>query len=277
MTSAAEASADILQERGAANIDIAIVTGTGLATLADNVPNPLIVPYGDLPGFPQTQVSGHPGNLVIGEQEGVRVAYLQGRSHFYETGDPATMSVPFETMALLGAQTLLLTCAAGSVRADLYPGMIVAVTDHININGFNPLVGSPENNFVNMNEAYDKRVLRRLKRAALTAGVTIHEGVYMWFSGPSFETPSEVKVARMLGAHMVGMSLIPEVVLARRLSLNVGALAVVTNFGAGFSGGNPTHGETTNIAASGSIVIKRLIRAFLKTGDDRLSGGGARV
>ena len=276
MTSNAEAAADILKQRGAANVDIAIVTGTGLASLADQVANPLITPYADLPGFPVPQVSGHPGNVVIGEQEGVRVAYLQGRSHFYETGDPAAMATPIETMALLGAQTLLLTCAAGSVRADLYPGMIVAVTDHINLNGFNPLIGSTDNAFINMNEAYDKRVLRRLKRAALAAGVTIHEGVFMWFPGPSFETPAEIRAARLLGAHMVGMSLVPEVILARRLALNVGALAVVTNFGAGFTGGNPSHAESRDVAASGGIVLKRLVRAFLKTGDDRLSGGGAR-
>jgi len=273
MGNSAEAAADILMQRGCGSVDVVIVTGTGLSSLADGLTDLIVTPYADLPGFPQVNAPGHPGALVIGAQEGMRVAYLQGRAHFYETGDPASMSVPLETLALMGAQTVLLTCAAGSLRADLVPGVAVAVTDHINLTGFNPLIGVTENNFINLNEAYDRRVLRRFKRAAQQAGVTLHEGVYMWFSGPSFETPAEIRIARMLGADLVGMSIVPEVIIARRLALNVGALAVVTNFGAGFSGGNPSHGESRQIAASGGIVLKRLIRAFLKTGDDRLSGG----
>lgn len=273
MAENAEAAAELLTRRGCGSIDVAIVTGTGLSALADGLADPVVTPYADLPGFPQARVPGHPGALIVGTQEGARVAYLQGRAHFYETGDPASMADPLETMALLGAQTLLLTCAAGSLRADIAPGAVVAITDHINLTGFNPLIGVTENNFINLNEAYDRRILRRLKRAAQQAGVTVHEGVYMWFSGPSFETPAEIRVARMLGADLVGMSIVPEVIIARRLALSVGALAIVTNFGAGFSGGSPTHAESRQVASSGGVVMKRLVRAFIKTGEDRLGAG----
>jgi purine-nucleoside phosphorylase len=265
MSREAEAAANILFHRcGPATFDVAVVTGTGLSALADAVEQPVVIPYADLPGFPTTLVSGHPGSLVVGYQEGVRVAYLQGRAHFYETGDPACMADALETMALMGTKTLLLTCAAGSVRADIYPGMATMVTDHINLNGFNPLIGLNENVFINLNEAYDKRIQRRLKYAAQQAGVTLHEGVYMWFSGPSFETPAEIRMARLLGADLVGMSIVPEVILARRLALHVGALAVATNFGAGFSQGDPSHAETRKMATNGSVALKRIIRAFLR-------------
>jgi purine-nucleoside phosphorylase len=148
------------------------------------------------------------------------------------------------------------------------------VTDHINFNGLNPLIGmAAEGGFVSLTEAYDKRLLRRLKQAGAGSGVSVHEGVYMWFSGPTFETPAEVKVARLLGADVIGMSIVPEVILARRLALRVAAIAVVTSFAAGFSGGNPTHGETRQQALSGLISLRRLLRAFLKTKEEGWSSG----
>jgi purine-nucleoside phosphorylase len=157
----------------------------------------------------------------------------------------------------------------------MYPGTLVVITDHINLSGRNPLIGvAEEGGFVSMTEAYDKRLTHRLKRASLGAGVQVREGVYMWFSGPSFETPAEIKMARTLGADVVGMSLVPEVILARRLAMRVGAIAVVTNFGAGFSGGNPTHAQTREVAQQGSISVRRVIRAFLKTRDDAWGLGG---
>jgi purine-nucleoside phosphorylase len=133
----------------------------------------------------------------------------------------------------------------------------------------NPLIGmASEGGFVSLTEAYDKRVLRWLKQASASSGVTVHEGVFMWFSGPSFETPAEVKVARLLGADVIGMAIVPEVILARRLALRVGAIAVITSFGAGFSGGNPTHTETRQQALSGLISLRRFVRAFLKTKEE---------
>ncbi|HEX3181959.1 MAG TPA: purine-nucleoside phosphorylase [Beijerinckiaceae bacterium] len=209
------------------------------------------------------------GRLIVGMLEGTRIACLRGRSHFYETGDPTLMATPLETLAMLGVSTLLIASTAGSVNADFYPGHLVVINHHINFNGLNPLIGmASEGGFVSLTEAYDKRVLRRLKQASASSGVTVHEGVFVWFSGPSFETPAEVKVARLLGADVIGMAIVPEVILARRLALRVGAIAVITSFGAGFSGGNPTHTETRQQALSGLISLRRHVRAFLKTKEE---------
>ena len=266
-----EQAADLLKERGVTGtVDIAIVLGTGLGTIADAVENPIAIPYADLPGFPAGGVSGHGGRLVVGAWEGSRVAIMQGRSHYYESGDAAAMKTPLETLARMGVQTLILTNSAGSLHPDWYPGSMALITDHINISGLNPLIGSAgDDRFVALNDAYDKNLRMRLRRAAVQGGVTaLREGVYMWFPGPSFETVSEIKIARLFGADLVGMSTVPEVILARRLGLRVAAISVITNFGTGISGGNPTHMETKNVALSGSIGLKRLLRAYLRGRED---------
>ncbi len=175
------------------------------------------------------------------------------------------MASPIETLSLLGVRNLLCTGLALSVLADLLPGNLVAVTDHINFTGLNPLIGAGVKAMVNMNDAYDKRLLRRIKMAAAGSGVSVHEGVMMWFSGPSFETPSEAKVARQLGADLVGWSVAPECILARRYGVPFVGLTVVTDFGAGFSNGNPSADLTRGPAAAGVVATKRLIRAFLKS------------
>ncbi len=266
MSEVAEQAYDIIQARRAgASASVAFVLGSGLGNMAEGVENPLSIPYADLPGFPALTVSGHDGQLTLGQQDGVDVAYMLGRSHYYEHGDPRAMETPLETLALLGVQIVVLTAAAGSVNADIYPGNLVLVTDHINFNGLNPLIGAGgDGGFISLVEAYDPRLQRRFKSATLSSGVNIREGVYMWFSGPSFETPAEIKVAKMLGADVIGMSVVPEVILARRLGLRASAIIVVSNFGAGFMGGNPSHSETRKNAAQGAIMLKRLIRGFLR-------------
>jgi purine-nucleoside phosphorylase len=265
--SASMAAAQLLRRRGVDEpVEMAVLLGTGLGALAGALEGPVTVSYQDLPGFPGTTVPGHAGQLAIGVQEGVRVAYLQGAAHYYENGDSGVMASALETLALLGAWIVLLTSTAGSVRPGLYPGNIAMITDHINISGINPLVGTSEDaRFVNLVDAYDPRLRQRLKKASVGAGVSLQEAVYMWFPGPSFETPAEVKLARQLGADVLGMSMVPEVIIARRLGLRVAALSIVTNFGAGFSGGNPSHEETERAALAGTIGLKRLIRNFLKT------------
>lgn len=260
-----------LAERGIAGpVETAVVLGTGLGPVADALEGAVAVPYADLAGFPAAGVSGHGGRLVVGTWEGARVAVLQGRAHYYETGDPAAMRVPLETLARLGARNLVLTNAAGSLHADWYPGSLALVSDHINFSGLNPLIGpGGDDRFVGLADAYDRHLRARLKRAAVQAGVTaLREGVYMWFSGPSFETPAEVKMAKVLGADLVGMSTVPEVILARRLGLRVAALSLITNFATGVGGGNPSHGETKDVALGGSLALKRLLRAFLRARDD---------
>ncbi len=266
-----EAALAVLAAKGVtAPVETGLVLGTGLGTIADALENAVEVPYADLPGFPATGVTGHGGKLVVGTWEGVHVAICQGRAHYYETGDAAAMRVPLEVMAKLGARQVILTNAAGSLHPDWYPGSMAVIADHINISGTNPLIGTTgDDRFVSLSDAYDRHMRLRLKRAATQAGVTaLREGVYMWFSGPSFETPAEVKMAKLLGADLVGMSTVPETILARRIGLRVAAISVITNFGTGIGTGNPTHGETKDVAIGGSIGLKRLLRAYFRARDD---------
>ena len=264
------AALKVIRARGVlAPVTTAIILGTGLGPLADEAQNAIAIPFADLPGFPQSGVSGHAGRLVIGDIAGVRVALLQGRAQYYERGDARAMAAPLDTLAALGVTTLILTNACGGLREDWPPGSLVALSDHINYSGMDPLIGvAADTRFVSMTNAYDPALRARMHRAARAAGVPLHEGVYMWFSGPSFETPAEICMARILGADLVGMSTVPEVILARHLGMRVAAVSMITNFGAGMHGTSPSHGETKEVAAQGGIALKALIRAFLGTHDD---------
>ena len=263
--SMAEAAAALVRARaGTDPFACALVLGTGLGPVADELSEAVHIPYADLPGFPQSDITGHAMRLSLGWRGAKRVACLVGRAHYYERGDSRAMGPALETLARLGIGDLVLTNAAGSLRADLVPGALALVTDHINYSGLNPLVGSAgDGGFVPMVDAYDPDLRARLAAAAARAEVALGEGVYMWFSGPSFETPAEVRMARMLGADLVGMSTVPEVILARWLGLRVAAVSVVTNYAAGFHGGAPTHAETKEVALRGGLDLRRLIGAFL--------------
>jgi purine-nucleoside phosphorylase len=265
----AEAAAYLRARGFDRRFDCAVVLGTGLGKLADDLDDPVALPYAEIPHFPQTAVSGHPGRLIAGRIEKKRLLLFQGRAHYYETGDPAVMRVPVGVVAALGGPPLLLTNAAGSLKLDLRPSSLVVITDHINFTGLNPLLRDHgDARFVGMAGAYDERLRKKLKLAATSSGISLNEGVYMWFSGPSFETPAEVRVAKMLGADLVGMSTVPEVILARYFGLRVAALSIVTNFAAGVWGGAPSHAETRDTAAGASPGLRRLIRAFVSRIDD---------
>lgn len=262
MTGPAQTAAEIIKARNPTEtVEAAIILGRDFSSVAEIAENLVIVPYAELPGFPQIGAAGEGGELIVGAVEGTPTLFLKGRTEFYETGDPSLMSSPIETLTHLGVRNVVSVATAVSADADLMPGSLVAVTDHINFSGLNPLVGASGDNFLSMNESYDKRLRRRLKIAAGGTGVTLHEGVFMWFSGPSFETPAEVKMARTLGADLLGASLVPEAILARRFSLPFGGLAVVTDYAAGFSGGNPVHDPARGI---GLVALKRLLRAYVK-------------
>ena len=263
--SRARQAADAIRAHGVTGIDIAIVLGTGLGALADSVSEATIIPFAEIPGFPGSGVSGHAGRLVCGVLEGRRVAVLQGRVHYYEQGDARAMAAPIEAMKLLGASIYIATNAAGATRADWTPGTLVALSDHINYSGLNPLIGETSDaRFVSMTDAYDPSLRATLRASAIDAGVALREGVYMWFSGPSFETPAEVRMAAMLGGDLVGMSTVPEVILARRFGLRVAAISLVTNLAAGIEGASPSHGETKEVAHAGAAGMTGLLRAFVK-------------
>ena len=265
MTADPDAAIATLAGRGVKTLPpLAFVLGSGLGGLADEAEDTISIPYAEIPGFPQPSVAGHKGRLVVGTLEGTRVALFQGRGHYYERGDPRAMATAIETLARLGGRTLFLTNAAGGLHTEWEPPALVAITDHINFAGTNPLIGHPgDERFVPLTRAYDPGLLATLRRAAKTAEVKLHEGVYIWFNGPSFETPAEIRMAKILGADLVGMSTVPEVILARLHGMNCVAVSLVTNFAAGLSGGDPSHEETQEFARRGSERFRKLLRAFV--------------
>jgi purine-nucleoside phosphorylase len=259
------AAAFIRKQAGEEPIRFALVLGTGLGPLADEASDAVGLSFGDIPHFPASGVTGHAGKLVIGRLSGQRVAILQGRVHYYERGDAGAMRIPLETFALLGAGTVILTNSAGVLRPDYKPPTLVVMSDHINWTGLNPLIGDPSDaRFVNMVDAYDPELRARLRRVAAAEGIALPEGVYAWYSGPSFETPAEIRMARIMGADLVGMSTVPEVILARRLGLKVAAISMATNFGAGMDEREViSHAQTKAMALKGAGQMQRLIRGFL--------------
>lgn len=253
---------DILVERLAGRTPkVGLVLGSGLGGLVDEVKNAIRVSYGELPGFPKSGVTGHAGELVAGDFNGTPVIMMAGRAHYYEHGNAGAMRPALEVLQGIGVETLMLTNAAGSLEPDMGPGSVMLITDHINFSGSNPLFGEPtDRRFVGLTQAYDPGMRAALEAAAQKTGTPLHKGVYMWFSGPSFETPAEIRMARIVGANAVGMSTVPEVILARFLGLRVAACSVITNLAAGMTGGELSHQETKDMAPLGGARLAAILR-----------------
>ena len=264
MTPQAQALAAIVKDRaGHEPVRLGLILGSGLGHIADQVEGTAI-PYSDLDGFPHAGVSGHNPNLVVGRLEGIRVAAFGGRAHYYESGNPAAMRLPLEVLSLLGAESLLLTNAAGSLRPDMPTGSVMLLADHINFSGLNPLIGEPTDaRFVPMTDAHDPGLRALLRAAARATDTEMHEGVYAWYSGPSFETPAEIRAIRTLGADAVGMSTVPEVILARFLGLRVAAISAITNMAAGLSAEAISHEHTKAMAPLGAAKLEKVLRRYL--------------
>ena len=246
---------------------VAIILGSGLGSLVEGIDDPIRIPYGDLPGFPTSAVSGHAGELVAGYLAGQPVMMLSGRVHYYERGDAGAMRPVIEALAGIGVQSLIVTNSAGSVRQDLPPGSVMQITDHINYSGMNPLIGEDsDRRFVGMTSAYDGDLALAMRNAAIRATVPLFTGVYMWFSGPSFETPAEIRMARTLGADAVGMSTVPEVILARFFGMRVAAASVITNYGAGMTGAELSHEETKDMAPVGGKRLATILMEMISGG-----------
>ncbi|MBW7055229.1 purine-nucleoside phosphorylase [Paracoccus bogoriensis] len=264
MSKSAELAALIRDRAGEAAPEYGLILGSGLGHLAARVEG-VAIPYSDLPGFPHAGVSGHVPQLVIGQLEGRRVAVFGGRAHYYERGQADVMRLPLEVLAALGCQRLILTNAAGSLRPDIPPGGLMLLSDHIAFAGTNPLIGEPTDaRFVPLTDAHDAEMRAALTEAARAEGVELPEGVYCWFSGPSFETPAEIRAARILGADAVGMSTVPEIILSRFLRLRCAAISVVTNMGAGLSDESISHDHTKAMAPLGAAKLERVLRRFLR-------------
>jgi purine-nucleoside phosphorylase len=246
---------------------VALVLGSGLGGLVDEIENAVRIPYAELPGFPKSGVTGHAGAVVAGHFAGKPVLMLAGRSHYYEHGDAAVMRPVIEALAGIGITKLILTNAAGSVDPDMPPGSVMLINDHINFSGSNPLFGEPtDRRFVGLTEAYDAGMRAAIERAAKAANTKLHQGVYMWFSGPSFETPAEIRMARIMGATAVGMSTVPEVILARFFGLSVAACSVITNLAAGMTGAELSHTETKDMAPIGGAKLAKVLKRAFQDG-----------
>lgn len=259
------AALDVLAAKlGGLSPRVGIVLGSGLGSLVGELKDAQRIPYHDLPGFPVSAVSGHAGEVVAGSLGDVPVIMLSGRVHFYEKGDASAMRLPIEALKGLGIEALILTNSAGSLRDDMPPGSVMQITDHINYSGMNPLIGEEsDRRFVGMTSAYDAGLADRMRKAGETLGIPLSQGVYMWFSGPSFETPAEIRMARILGADAVGMSTVPEVIIARMLGLRVAAASVITNYGAGMTGGELSHEETKDMAPIGGARLAAILKEMI--------------
>ncbi len=242
----------------------AIVLGSGLGGFVDTAEDAVTIPYTELDGFPPPGVSGHVGALVLGRIGGCPVAILSGRAHYYESGRADVMRQALATVAALGADTVIVTNSAGSLRRDMPPGSLMLIDDHIAFSGPNPLIGEPdEARFVSMTEAYDGKLRARAQAAAAVEGIPLPAGVYIWVSGPSFETPAEIRAARALGADAVGMSTVPETILARFLGLKVLGFSIITNYAAGMTDAELSHDETKAVAPEGGAKLTRILTRFL--------------
>lgn len=244
---------------------VGVVLGSGLGGFAQDIRSVATIPYSELPSFPETSVGSHAGRLVLGHVGPTPVAVLQGRGHYYERGRADEMKAAIATLARLGCEALFLTNAAGSLRLDMPPGAVMGISDHINFTGVNPLFGElADNRFVDMVDAYDPTLRAQLKAAGAANGIVVHEGVYIWFSGPSFETPAEIRAARILGADAVGMSTVPETILARHAGLKVVALSLITNYAAGMTEEKLGHAQTLAVAEAAEGKVRLLLRTFLE-------------
>ncbi len=256
-----------IEKRTSLRPQAAIVLGSGLGRVAEQLERPEIIPYEEIPYWPRSTAPGHEGKLLLGYLRGVPVAVMQGRVHYYEGYTMAEVTFPVRVLGQLGVKALVATNASGAVNTDIAPGSIVAIEDHINFMGTNPLIGVNNDNwgtrFPDMTEAYDKEFLRVLERAAAKEGLALRRGVYIAFSGPSFETPAEVRMARALGADIVGMSTVPEVIAANHMGIRVLGLSCAANYGAGITAEKLTHQEVLETMSQAGESVARLIEAFI--------------
>ena len=266
MSEAAERNAELIRARGAVAPRIGMVLGSGLGGFVAAIEAAVEIPYSELQGFPIPSVSGHAGSLVLGRIAGEAVAVMAGRGHYYEHGRADVMRPALETLNALGVRDMIFTNSAGGLRMEIPPGSVMLISDHINLNTGNPLIGEPsDERFVGMTQAYDEGLRQAAVAAAEAEGIALSEGVYMWFSGPSFETPAEIRAARILGADAVGMSTVPEVIVARFLGLRILAFSVVTNYAAGMTGAELSHRETKDVAPLGGEKLQRILTRMLAT------------
>ncbi len=247
--------------------DVGIVLGSGLGGLADDLEDPIAIPFDALPGWPAATAPGHVGQLLLGHLGGRPVVMLQGRFHLYEGNDPGLVVQPVLLFHALGARIVILTNAAGGLDPAFGPGTLMVMTDHINLTGRTPLLGPNADalgpRFPDMTDAWSPRLRARLRAAGATEGVDLAEGIYVGLIGPTYETPAEVRMLAGLGGHAVGMSTVLECIAARWVGLEVCGVSLVTNAGAGYSGEPLTHEEVMEAGAIAGPRLAMVIRRFV--------------
>lgn len=246
---------------------IGIVLGSGLGSLIDEIQDKVVIPYSKLPGFPKPSVEGHEGNLIIGKLSGIEVACLQGRSHTYEHGNHEPVKQYVRTLKVLGCKYFLATNASGSLREDFIPGDLVLVTDHINMQGTNPLIGPNDDEFgprfPPLDNAYDHDVRQSLAQKAAQIDINLHEGIYISVIGPTYETAAEIRAFRLMGADLVGMSTVPEVIVANHCGMKVAVIATITNMATGLTKTSHSHEAVVATANQASKKLKQLVKNFV--------------
>ncbi|MDR1944241.1 MAG: purine-nucleoside phosphorylase [Synergistaceae bacterium] len=247
---------------------VGIVLGSGLGGVADAIENAVAIPYEEIPYWPRTTAVGHAGRLVIGTLENTPVIAMQGRVHYYEGYSMDEITFPIRIIGEMGAGSLLATNAAGGVNLSFTPGDLAVICDHINYMGTNPLIGANNNKwgprFPDMTYAYDPDYIEKLLCVANEESVTLHKGIYIAFSGPSYETPAEIRMSRILGADVVGMSTVPEVIAANHMGMRVAAISCVSNYAAGVTTQKLNHQEVLDAMNRSGESMTRMIRGFLR-------------
>lgn len=262
-----EEAAAYIAAKTALKPEIGLILGSGLGVIGDEVEDGVTIPYGDIPHFPVSTVEGHAGELVIGRLQGRVIALMRGRFHMYEGYEPERTALPVRVMKRLGAQTLLVTNAAGGINLDFASGNLMLISDHINLTGRNPLVGPNDNalgaRFPDMSEAYSRRLRGVAKETAAELGVPLKEGVYVGLLGPSYETPAEIRMLRTLGADAVGMSTVSEVIVARHAGLEVVGISCITNMASGILDQPLSHEEVIETTERVKSQFISLVLALL--------------
>jgi purine-nucleoside phosphorylase len=263
---AATKAAEALRKRLGAKPRVGIVLGSGLGGIAGAIEQPVRVPYTDVPGFPAATVVGHAGELIGGTLAGIPVVALSGRFHMYEGHEAALAGFPARVMHALGAEILIVSNAAGAARASLKPGTLVLLEDHVNLMFRNPLIGALEPGdirFPDMSEPYDRELRALAHRVAKEQGVALADGVYFGLLGPAYETRAEVRMLQKLGADVMGMSTVPEVIVARTLGMRVLGFSCVTNLGCGLAAAPITHEEVLETTARVAAQLQQLVRGIV--------------
>ncbi len=262
-------AADFVRSRASGfKPEVAIILGSGLSKAVPPLAGAETIPYSEIPGFPRTTVTGHEGKLIVGEYNRRQIAVMQGRFHYYEGHSMESIALPIRMLEYMGLKTLLITSAVGSMNPKAKPGHFVAITDHINFMGRNPLRAFHEEEFGEMfpdlSAAYDAKLRDLTIKASRKNKIPVHEGVYVATGGPSYETPAEIRAYRMLGGAVVGMSVVPEVIVARQMGLRTAALVWVANMASGMKGATLSHPDVLALGAKVSADLSSVLQDFIK-------------